>query len=558
MFYEYKICGSCIWSGAVIDDTELNKNIQRYSIALEKYRNGDCPVALRLSRGIQAVYCMLALLERGIPFLNIDKKIPSQRVEYMLETVEAQYLITDEEVEYEGVKTVPIKELEVTSEVVCETGKLSDIAYYMCTSGTTGRPKAVKVLRAGLHNFFKGMAMIFPFEKQMRIVNITSYSFDIVFLELLFSLYNGLSVAITSEEDVASVRALMGFIEQSSIEIVQMTPSRLRMIQLIDSDLKCLDHVKYLLIGGEAFPKELLPVLQKKDLRIFNMYGPTETTIWSTVSELTKAETVDVGRPILNTSIYIVDDNNRVCENGKEGEICIGGAGLSAGYANNSEATKRAFIQINEGGVHERVYKTGDIGMLDNQGILHCFGRLDNQIKLNGNRIELEDINKNIMDTGMVIGATTCFDKENNRLVTFYLNDSVIDSADLAGRLRESLPETMIPKHYAKVDNFKYTVSGKIDMRAMLSAIDSEDDKGQKPLNEESKNAFYEIMKRYVSVSFDETSKLEDLISDSITFVQLMVDFEEAYSFEFDAEALVESKYPSVSDLYSYVKKLIA
>lgn len=557
MFYEYEISGSCIWNKEIVAETELSKNVQRYSGILEKYRSGDKPVALRFSRGIEAVYCMLGLLERGIPFLNIDKKIPPQRVAYMLETVGAEYLITDSETQYEGVSTVRIKDLECSEEAV-EAGVYSDIAYYMCTSGTTGRPKAVKVLRRGLRNFFAGMSLIFPFEKNMRIVNITSYSFDIVFLELLFSLYNGLSVVITSEEEAASVKSLRSVIEQKNIDIVQITPSRLRMLQLVDDELECLNGIKFILIGGEAFPKELLPILQKKNCRIFNMYGPTETTIWSTTSELTQADSIDVGRPILNTTIYITDENNKLCEAGKEGEICIGGDGLSAGYANNEEATKKAFIYLDVDGVKERVYKTGDLGLLDADGILHCFGRLDNQIKLNGNRIELDDIDENIMNTGLVAGSTTCFDKERNRLVTFYINDSNVENADFVECLREKLPETMIPKHYIKVKEFAYTVSGKIDMRTMLAKIDSEEVTRQEEAEDESKSAFFEIMQRYVESSFDETSKLEDLIPDSIIFVQLMVDIEEAFSFEFDSEALVESNYPCISDLYNYIRNLIS
>ena len=127
----------------------------------------------------------------------------------------------------------------------------------------------------------------------------------------------------------------------------------------------------------------------------------------------------------------------------------------------------------------------------------------------------------------------------------------------MAERLRKTLPETMIPKCYVKVEKFTYTISGKIDVRAMLATVDSEDSTESGSVEDENKSVFWEVMKRYVTGPFDETSRLEDLISDSIIFVQMMVDFEDAYSFEFEAEALVESNYPSVGDLFCYVSELI-
>ena len=329
------------------------------------------------------------------------------------------------------------------------------------------------------------------------------------------------------------------------------------MIQLIDKKLKCLDRVKYLLVGGEAFPKELLPILHKKVCRIYNMYGPTETTIWSTVGELTESKTVNVGVPILNTSIYIVDNKNCLCECEEEGEIYISGAGLSAGYSNNEEATKKAFVYLNVNGTKKRVYRTGDLGMIDINGVLHCYGRLDNQIKLNGNRIELDDIDQNILDTKMVHSTSTCFDKDNNRLMTFYINDSEVDNSKFIEKLREKIPETMIPKKYIRVKEYIYTVSGKIDAHAMIENANFEISLEKKQASDVNKNIFYEIIHRYVSVPFDDDSNLEDLIADSIVFVQLLVDVEEAFSFEFDAEALVENNYVHVIDLYNHIKNRI-
>ena len=163
---------------------------------------------------------------------------------------------------------------------------------------------------------------ILRLEKGTKILNLTSYSFDIVFLELFYSLYKGMQVVLCGEEETNNMNELITLIKESKVEFIQMTPSRLKMFRYLRPKLDCFSGVKYLLIGGEAFPFELLKDLQDlTKARIFNMYGPTETTIWSSVAELTNANEIHIGSPILNTEIYILSEDDEILEPGKEGEI---------------------------------------------------------------------------------------------------------------------------------------------------------------------------------------------------------------------------------------------
>ena len=558
MFQDYSIKGKLCWRNTIIDTEELKTRVSQYAGALAGFADGDSPVVLHFSRGPEAVICMLALLESGIPFLNIDKLIPEKRMQYMIEEVNAKVVIHDGDFELSGITAINVNSL---GNMLCRDMKgpgSSSIAYYLFTSGTTGRPKAVPILRTALANFFDGMDQIFHFQTDRKILNLTSYSFDIVFLELLFGVYTGLCVVLTSDEEAGNIRELQKMLVKNEIQIMQLTPSRLKMFLLVDKDLKCLSAIEFILVGGEAFPKDLLEVLQKKTTaRIFNMYGPTETTIWSCVADLTTAKEINIGKPILNTNIYILDENNVVLGNNVEGEIAISGAGLSNGYYGNDEATHKAFVEIEDNGANIRVYKTGDIGMRDNEGVFFCYGRRDNQIKLNGHRIEVDDIDSNLKESGYVIDAVTCMDNQKNQLITFYKSDKEISTSNLISELSERLPNYMVPKVFHRVDDFEYTVSGKTNRKKMLELFYSgaTEDKGQnsEELSVEKKvlHVFHENKIDNITVD----SIVDDVVADSVSFVEIVVALEEVFDFEFDVDYLDMGKFKSIKDIIEYVKQ---
>lgn len=222
-----------------------------------------------------------------------------------------------------------------------------DVVYILYTSGTTGTPKGVKVTWEGLLNFIEGISEIIDFSPGKRIACFTTVAFDIFFLESIMALYKGLTVVLANEDEQRNPRLMAKLIHDNAVDMVQMTPSRMQVLLNHDKELSCLKNVKEIMIGGEAFPLGLLKTLQAKtNAKIYNMYGPTETTIWSTVSDLTQKDRIDIGRPIKNTEVYIVDESLSILPEGQVGEICIAGKGLARGYVGKNDLTIEKFIYL--------------------------------------------------------------------------------------------------------------------------------------------------------------------------------------------------------------------
>lgn len=263
-----------------------------------------------------------------------------------------------------------------------EESNKSESAYILYTSGTTGIPKGVEVTREGLFNFIEGISEIIDFSAGKRIACFTTVSFDIFILESIMALYRGLVVVLANEDEQRNPRLMAKLIQDNEVDMVQMTPSRMQLLLNYDKELSCLKNVKEIMIGGESFPLSLLRRLKEKtNAKIYNMYGPTETTIWSTVSDLTQKDRIDIGRPIKNTEVYIVDESLSILPEGQVGEIYIAGKGLARGYVGKNDLTIEKFIYLPQK-PDVRVYRTGDMGRYLPDGDLEYLGRTDNQVKI--------------------------------------------------------------------------------------------------------------------------------------------------------------------------------
>lgn len=557
-FFNFRVTGNYVWNHIEFSNEQVVAQIEDMKKTLGRYAMGDFPIALYLSRGPKALCCMTALLELGIPFVNIDKAIPQNRREYMLNSIGVKYLIADEDIDEENVCVLSVDDIIGKEGCNEEIEKPSKYAYYLFTSGTTGNPKAVPILRESLANFFDGINERIPFSEGQRILNLTSYSFDIVFLETLYAIYNGLTVVIADEEQVNNTKAAALLIEEEHVDAVQMTPSRLKLFALIDKSLGCLKRVSIVMIGGEAFPIESLELLQKNtSARIFNMYGPTETTIWSAISDLTDKNEIDIGTPIVNTGIFILDDNLTMVDEGVEGEICISGNGLSTGYVNNAEATCKAFVKAYIEGKEMLVYRTGDIGKVSENGTFYCFGRIDTQIKYNGHRIELDDIDKNVESLNLVERSATCFNKEGNTFVTYYVAANDVDSSKFIEGLEKKLPDYMIPRKYIRVDDFIYTISGKLDRNKMMEI---EETKERADTENEENTPFSKIAAILQSKgieSFTEDSIVKEVIPDSVMFMEILIAIEDEFDFQFDMSKLSMNDYERLSDILRVVEQSV-
>lgn len=527
-------------------------------------------VALILDRGISLISVIYNCLGKKITYVPIDPNLPDSRISDIINDAHVGTVITHQNY---------LKKLQVNN-VICvdaddiidfdSTETDNDAAYILFTSGSTGNPKGVEVTRGGLFNFIDGISKIINFSSGKRIACLTTVSFDIFFLESIMAMYKGLTVVLANEDEQRNPKLIAKLIQNNDVDMIQMTPSRMQLLLNYDKELLCLKNVKEIMIGGEPFPLSLLHTLQEKTTaKIYNMYGPTETTIWSTVSDLTNKDRIDIGRPIKNTKIYIVDENLSILPDGQAGEICIAGKGLAKGYVGRDDLTAEKFVYLPQN-PDVRVYLTGDMGCYLPDGNLEYLGRTDNQVKVRGHRIELEEIesylNKvNGIKQSVVIAVETS--ESDKILQAFYTSDIAINQKDITDYLSSKLPDYMIPVIFKRVESFIQTVNGKIDRKRVLECVELKADNFADTSDETNTADLSNIQKRaFEVVSSNLDSKISDVTMetefagagiDSITFVKIVVALEVEFDFEFDDEMLLITKFPTIKAMVDYVESKV-
>jgi amino acid adenylation domain-containing protein len=345
-------------------------------------------------------------------------------------------------------------------------------AYLIYTSGSTGRPNGVVVSNAALANFLGAMRREPGLSESDILAAVTTVSFDIAALELYLPLLVGACVVVVPRVVATDGIALAALLAEERVTVMQATPATWRLLL----EARWPGAPTFVaLCGGEALPPDLARTLLQRVGCLWNLYGPTETTIWSTAGRVeADREPVTIGRPIANTQVYILDFSGQPVPVGMPGEIWIGGAGVASGYWRNPELTGRKFLPDPFAGrdVGGMIYRTGDMGRwLDNGSIVHM-GRLDDQVKLRGFRIEPGEIeaalcaHEAIREAVVVIGGTT---PERERLVAYivYRPGQDLTTSEAREHLRASLPDYMIPSLFLGIDALPWTPNGKVDKRAL-------------------------------------------------------------------------------------------
>lgn len=523
-----------------------------YQNILEKYNcNQGNPkrVAVIMRRSPELIFAIYQLFKSGITYIPIDPNNPIERIEFILNESKPDVVLSDDPTIFN-----------------CTNEKRNagiDLAYILYTSGTTGNPKGVGITKENLINFVHGITDIIDFSANKRIACLTTISFDIFFLESIMALSKGITVVLANEEEQRNPKLMAQLIENNEVEMIQMTPSRMQLLLNHDKELLCLKNVKEIMIGGEPFPLSLLRSLQAKTTaKIYNMYGPTETTIWSTVSELTYKDRIDIGRPITNTEIYIVDEGLSILQTGQSGEICIAGSGLANGYVEREDLTAKKFIYLPQK-PDVMVYRTGDMGRYLPDGELEYLGRTDNQVKIRGHRIELEEIESHLnqlegIKQSIVIALETS--ETDKILQAFYTSDFDIKSKIITSYLSEKLPSYMVPVVFKHVESFIQTENGKIDRKRVLECVEIKvndsvtESFNKSELNAIQKKAFEVIVSTLGSKIGDVTIETEITGAgvDSITFIKIVVALEGEFDFEFDDEMLLITKFPTIKTMLDY------
>lgn len=437
-------------------------------------------VGIMLERSPRMIETMLAVWKTGASYVPLDPEFPSERVAFMAADAELSALVTEsallERVPESSGTVVSLdtaaEEIATCSEAATPiTPGVDDVAYIIYTSGSTGQPKGVEVLHRGVANFLGTMVQTPGIEPDAVLVAVTTLSFDIAVLELLLPLTVGARVVIASKDDAADGRRLQALMEQSGVTIMQATPATWRL--LLSAGWEGRGGMT-VLAGGEALAPDLATELLQRADTVWNMYGPTETTVWSTCHRVSEADDrVLIGRPIANTTVYVVDEMMQPVPIGVPGELLIGGAGVAKGYWKRPQLTAERFVPNPFAPADGPVYRTGDLVRFRPHGALEYHRRLDNQVKIRGFRIELGEIEtalKQYEGVEDAVAAVRSFGRGDDRLVAYVVpaeGRQEPTGTELRAFLRESLPAYMIPGAFVTLDALPLTPNGKVDRRAL-------------------------------------------------------------------------------------------
>ncbi|WP_455825760.1 non-ribosomal peptide synthase/polyketide synthase [Pseudomonas graminis] len=447
---------------------DLNRRANRLAHRLIAAGVGpDVLVAVHVERSLDMVVGLLATLKAGGAYVPLDPQFPADRLAFMLEDSRARVLLTQPRLvgrlaQPQGLQVLLVEDADGAEHNPNVNITPEHLAYVIYTSGSTGQPKGVMVRHQALCSFTCGMAGTLGIDADARVLSLTTFSFDIFALELYVPLTVGATVLLSSQALALDPEAIIDLAHSQSANVLQATPSTWRM--LLESPRAPLLRGIKALCGGEALPADLAQRMLDLQGPLWNLYGPTETTIWSAAHRLLEAQPF-VGRPIANTSLFILNAGLTPCPLGAAGELLIGGVGLARGYHERPALTAERFVPNPYGAPGERLYRTGDLARYRADGVVEYIGRVDHQVKVRGFRIELGEIEACLRDHPGVVEAVVLAD--NDRLIAYLVSTEPQAQDVYKAALRVRLPDYMVPAHLMFLDSLPLTPNGKLDRKAL-------------------------------------------------------------------------------------------
>ena len=498
-----------VFGGQTLTYDALNRQANQLAHRLRSLGvRPDVPVGICLPRSPQMLVTLLAILKAGGAYVPLDPALPAERLALMQTDAQMPLIVTlSEFAPLLSGSDARLLCLDTEQETIAAQSQdnppplatAESLAYLLYTSGSTGKPKGVAVSHRALLNLLFSMQQTPGLSPHDTLAAVTTLSFDIAGLELWLPLLTGAKIVLVDETTRTDGQRLAQLLEQEAVTVMQATPATWRLLMEAGwqgkSDLKVL-------CGGEALPLELARQLKPRCGSLWNMYGPTETTIWSTLAKITGEEDrITIGRPIANTQVYLLDTNLQPVPVGVAGELHIGGDGLAQGYWNLPDLTSEKFIRAGGGvrvsGVEKaaavtsaavpslasvsdprtpppdtRLYKTGDLARYRADGTIEYLGRLDFQVKIRGFRIEIGDIEAALsrhpgIAACVVVAQQDEFSEE--RLIAYLVPTAPqkIETAEIRAYLQERLPHYMIPSTFVALDALPLNSSGKVNRKAL-------------------------------------------------------------------------------------------
>lgn len=439
---------------------QIRTKIQRYNQAR---------IGILLQRSDKVVVSILGTLFSNAYYIPLDPDYPQDRIQSIIDDAQIDLLVVDGVTNtlfnFPNTLNIDVMDFSIihSNDAKLRLPDFGRYAYILYTSGSSGTPKGVIVTHKNLVNLCMDFIDRVPINSKDTLLSITTISFDIFGLELFCSLLAGAKLILSSQECARNPVKLVNLFNQLQPSIMQATPTMWSAV---------IDHLTpnkklAVLCGGEVMNKTLLKKLQKKSEKILNVYGPTETTIWSTVSNLSKSKHVTIGKPILNTQCYVLDRVHNMLPYGAVGNLAIGGFGVSDGYLNKPQLTTERFIQLPS--TQSTVYLTGDRVKLDQDMNLIYLGREDDQVKIRGHRIELQEIEACIEDYKFVheCACKIWGDGYDTFIAAYIKSSELIDTHLLRTYLEQKLPIVMVPSMFVFLDDIPKTANNKKDRKKL-------------------------------------------------------------------------------------------
>ena len=441
-------------------------------------------VGISMSRDLGMMVAILGVIGAGAAYVPLDPDYPDERLAYIAGEARLRVLITEPGLakfgtpdgcqlivlgpDGSGVEDIP--RARGSARFAAEP---DDLMYVIFTSGSTGRPKGVAVPHSCVSNFLRAVAEVPGFRFSDRLLAVTTLSFDIAVLELFLPLTTGGTVILADSEQARDGAALIGLLEEHDVTVMQATPSTWRI--LIDAGWTGIqgdtaNACFRAFCGGEALPPSLAAAIVSRASGFWNLYGPTETTVWSMVERVRPGAVITIGQPLVNTTCHVLSPSQQQLPTGISGELYIGGAGVTAGYLHRPDLTQERFIANPFG--DGRLYRTGDQVTRLPDGRLRYLGRFDTQVKVNGHRVELGEVESVLEEQPQVKQAAVMVsagDDGDARLVAYVVGEpgESIFGSEVRRALRERLPDFMVPSIVLPLDAMPLTPNGKIDRQAL-------------------------------------------------------------------------------------------
>jgi len=456
-----------------------------YRLQTEGVVPGD-RVGLYCDRDEAMVAGVLGILKAGAAYVPLDPAFPDERLAFMVADADLRRVLCDERglgrAQWPGVSLLDLRSCLARNQAPSLSLQADDPAYVIYTSGTTGRPKSVVLAHRSVCNFVHSVQQLPGMRPDDRHAAVATLSFDVSVMDLFLPLSVGACVAVIARDDLQDARVLSARLAESAATSLQASPSLWQL--LADAGWHGGPHFRAF-SGGEPLPINLARTVQQRCTEVWNFYGPTETSVYSTVTRIDDLTGgIRIGLPVANTQIHVLDEQLRSVPFGSVGEICIGGDGLALGYLNRPELTAERFVPDPER-PGRRMYRTGDLGRWHAEGGLECLGRTDQQIKLRGWRIEPAEVESCLVNLpGIHQALVQAFETSPGQwTLSAYVvcADADFDAMAVRDAVRAHLPEVMVPAYLVRLEAMPLLPNGKIDRKALPDPLSIPQPAARKP-----------------------------------------------------------------------------